>query len=240
MNNYPLRGGKSAYFEGGIRAASFVHSPLLPAHTAGSVLKGLVSLADWYATFCFLASVQPDDDAGDIATRRRARQHYGALPPPYGAGTFPIDSINLWPWLSGKNSTAPRQELVLGKMAGGSMIAAGGFKVVLASQTPDWWYGSYAPNCTDGNGAHPHNCEDGCLFHIDSDAGEHTNLKASQPARFAALKARLQAEQAVRESPLSSHSGVDSAGVLDGDSGACAAMETKWRGFFGAPHCRSH
>ena len=31
------------------RAASFVHSPLLPTHTAGTVATGLISLADWCA-----------------------------------------------------------------------------------------------------------------------------------------------------------------------------------------------
>jgi hypothetical protein len=230
------RGGKSAYFEGGVRAASFVHSPLLPSHTAGTVLSGLVSIADWFATICFLAGVDPSDDghmregAGAAASSshlRRTGHSDDPLPAPYGHGTFPVDSVNLWPWLSGANTSAPRQELVLGKMAGGSLIAAGGYKIVLGAQSPDWWYGSYAPNCTDGNGGHPFNCEDGCLFQINDDPGEHIDLKASQPSRFAELKAKLESAQAVTEAPITP---AQSEAAV---SAACVAMQTKWHGFFG-------
>ena len=61
------------------------------------------------------------------------------LPRPYGQGDFPIDSINLWPWLSAGpaksdyTNASPRHELVLGKMAGGALIAAGGWKVLISA-----------------------------------------------------------------------------------------------------------
>jgi hypothetical protein len=61
MNNYPLRGGKGGYFEGGVRVASFVHSPLLPAAVVGSTLDVTISVADWWATFVSLSGLEPVD-----------------------------------------------------------------------------------------------------------------------------------------------------------------------------------
>ena len=50
----------------------------------GTKLDGLVALADWYSTFAFLAGiVDPTDHAAAAA------------------GLPPIDSLNLWPYLSG-------------------------------------------------------------------------------------------------------------------------------------------
>jgi hypothetical protein len=211
------------------------------------------------ATLCFLAQVDPTDAGQNPAP---------SLPQPFAEGSFPIDSINLWPWLmssskssggggsggndedrssnrgrgSARNSTSPRQQLVLGKMTGGSLIAAGGWKIILGKQSPDWWYGPYAPNCTDGNGGHPDNCDDGCLFNIDNDPSEHVNLKAAQPARFAQLKALLDAETSAvgLQRPLTAAGpeGYDAHGIYDQvqlpeDHGACQAMDTVWGGFFG-------
>ena len=48
-----------------------------------------------------------------------------ALPRSYGQGDFPIDSLNLWPWLAGTVAHSPRRELVLGKMTGGALISQG-------------------------------------------------------------------------------------------------------------------
>ena len=63
-SNFPLRGGKLNFFEGGVRTAGFVNSPLLPAATAGSTYAGILHTCDWYATFSRLANAPlpaPDD-----------------------------------------------------------------------------------------------------------------------------------------------------------------------------------
>eukprot|EP01043_Picozoa_sp_COSAG02_P053435 COSAG02_NODE_5897_length_3954_cov_1.799274_3_plen_781_part_00 len=55
-SNTPLRGGKLNFFEGGLRTAGFVNSPLLPTAVAGSTYDGILHTVDWYATFAGLAS----------------------------------------------------------------------------------------------------------------------------------------------------------------------------------------
>jgi len=87
-NNLPLRGGKTSEFEGGIRLNSFVTGGFLPAKVRGTESDALMHLADWYGTFCFLAGVSQEDD---VAVKN-------SLPD--------VDSINLWPTLSGEAGAA--------------------------------------------------------------------------------------------------------------------------------------
>ena len=52
-DNFPLRSGKFTYFNGGIRGAAFVTSPLLSQ--PGVEYTGLLHLSDWMATLVNLA-----------------------------------------------------------------------------------------------------------------------------------------------------------------------------------------
>ena len=67
--------------EGGHRVSTFVSGPLLPPKMRGKKLDGLAAICDWYATVAALASIDAVDPS-----------------PPAVA---PLDSINLWPWISG-------------------------------------------------------------------------------------------------------------------------------------------
>ena len=93
--NYPMRGGKYSLFEGGIRANSFVSGGFLPASVRGTTLHGVLHIADWWATYCGLVGVDPADAEA------------AAQDPPLP----PIDSIDMWPLISGATTTSPRSEL---------------------------------------------------------------------------------------------------------------------------------
>ena len=100
-NNYPRKGGKFSDWEGGIRVAAFVSGGFLPAAVRGTKQAGLAAGWDWFATFCALAGVDPHD----------ARAAAAKLPP--------IDSLDLWPLISGENATSPRTRVVVGSNDGG-------------------------------------------------------------------------------------------------------------------------
>ena len=53
-NNYPLRGGKLTDFEGGIRAVTVVNGGYLPDARRGQVERGMMHIADWYDSLCFI------------------------------------------------------------------------------------------------------------------------------------------------------------------------------------------
>ncbi|XP_066985393.1 arylsulfatase B-like [Macrobrachium rosenbergii] len=52
-SNWPLRGGKGSFWEGGMRGPAMVHSPYL--RNAGSVTDQLLHVTDWYSTIVSIA-----------------------------------------------------------------------------------------------------------------------------------------------------------------------------------------
>ncbi|KAK7476921.1 hypothetical protein BaRGS_00031860, partial [Batillaria attramentaria] len=58
-NNWPLRGAKTTFWEGGTRGAGFVYSSSLLTKT-GYVNNGMMHAVDWFPTILHLAGVQPD------------------------------------------------------------------------------------------------------------------------------------------------------------------------------------
>ena len=82
--NWPYRGEKATWWEGGCRAVGFVHSALLPR--TGFTYHGLVHVTDWLPTFVHLAG-------GDV----------GSLPA--------IDGHDVWGSIT-TNTTSPRTELL--------------------------------------------------------------------------------------------------------------------------------
>ena len=79
-NSFPLRGGYTTNWDGGVRAPAFVNGGILPASVRGTQLGGehsYIHLADFFATFCALAGVSAVDE--------KAAAHH--LPP--------IDSLDM-------------------------------------------------------------------------------------------------------------------------------------------------
>ena len=92
-SNHPLKGGKMADWEGGVRVNAFLAGGALPMAARGTKLGALVHIADWYATFAALAGVDGTTD-----------------PEAASAGLPPIDSVNMWPLLN-STVTSPGQQV---------------------------------------------------------------------------------------------------------------------------------
>jgi len=123
-NNWPLRGGKYSLFEGGIKVAAFISGGLVPAKLRGTTNNGIVHVADWYATFAKLAGQDPTD-------------HRAAA-----AGLPPIDSLDVWPFLSGVETVSPRTSFPVGD----NCVVQGDWKLITTKTSPDFWQGPKFPN----------------------------------------------------------------------------------------------
>jgi arylsulfatase A-like enzyme len=96
-NNYPLRGGKYTFWQGGVRGVAFINSPLLPASTHGLKWNGLSHAVDMYTTIATLG---------------------GASAEMLSAGAVGPDGIDIWPSIVA-NTSSTRESLVLQMCSGG-------------------------------------------------------------------------------------------------------------------------
>jgi len=71
-------------WEGGVQVNTWASGGFIPALQCQTKKTRLIAGWDWYATYCALAGVDPTDEKAAKAN----------LPP--------IDSLNMWPYLSGQ------------------------------------------------------------------------------------------------------------------------------------------
>ncbi|XP_041480024.1 arylsulfatase B-like [Lytechinus variegatus] len=88
-NNWPLRGVKGTYFEGGIRGVGFVTSPLLSDEVKGTISTDLMHVTDWFPTLV--------EGVANVAL------NYSDLG---------IDGVNMWDVISQGESGDPDREIV--------------------------------------------------------------------------------------------------------------------------------
>ena len=165
-SNYPLRGSKHSFFEGGVRVNAFASGGLIPEKMRGKSTQGFIHIADWYTTFCKLAGVDASDS---------------------GPGKFPVDGMDIWPIINGETDKTPHDEIVLGynfedTHLGQGAIIAGNYKLIVGAQdsgcdTNRWTSMDYP--CSDGELAD--DCRDYCLFDIVKDPEERKDLSKSEP-----------------------------------------------------------
>ena len=160
-----------------MRVNAFAAGGAIPPARRGATEAGLIELSDWYATFVALAG---GDTADPVAQR---------------AGLPAVDGLDMWPLLSGANSTSPRQYVVMGSSDGTpqagnatvqGVLRADGWKLLLGKVENNWWTGPTYPNSStypSGN----FNCRDGCLFNVFTDPTEHNDVAADHPDIVAQL-----------------------------------------------------
>ena len=169
-NNYPLKGAKGTFFEGGVRALAFVNGGLLDENMRGRKTESFIHIADWYTTFCKLAGVDPSDS---------------------GPGKFPVDGQDIWPIIAGVNDTSPHAEIVLGyNFTGKGAIIVGDYKLIVGSQSSSvcasklWVSADYT---FEDVPPPPRPCRPYCLYNIMKDPRELNDLVEKEPEKLQEL-----------------------------------------------------
>ncbi len=180
-NNYPLKGGKWTDWQGGVRVNSFATGGYLPEKMRGEKTEGYIHIADWYSTFCALAGVDPTDE----------RAAKAKLPP--------IDSLNMWPLISGETSTSPRTDIPISN----NTLISGDYKILVGDVDQTGWTSPVYPNTTKPSGikAIEHCGTTGCLYNIKEDPEERTNLAENMPDVLKAMQVKLEQYAASRFNP---------------------------------------
>lgn len=191
-SNFPKRGGKLGLWQGGIVGVAWAAGGLVPASMRGQELRGMSSAFDFFATACSVAGVDPTD--------HRAK----------AAGLPPVDSLDLWPWISGERPESPRSVFVIGSWessppggGGGASrgvargIVAGNLTGVVGGVPDTTWKlvtGTLYQDCVPGpvfpNASSTviptdlaRQCGSrGCLFDLEADPGEETDVGKQYPA----------------------------------------------------------
>ena len=205
-NNYPLRGGKLTDWQGGIRVNAFVSGGYLPEKMRGQKTQEYIHIADWYATFCALAGVDPTDRVAAKAN----------LPP--------VDSLNAWPLISGENATSARNEIPISYC--NNTLISGDYKILTGEMLQAGWTGPKFPNSTSPHGGilQVKDCgDDGCLYDIRKDPEERQDLAKTMPDVLKQMQQRLEKQRATYFNP--------NRGTVW--PGACDVALNKYSGFWG-------
>ena len=211
-NNSPLRGSKYSEWEGGIRSVAFVSGGYLPQSRRGQKEFGMIAIADWYSTFCAIAGVEAADD--------RAAEY----------GLPPIDSLNVWPLISGQNMTSPRTQIAVSAKA----LISENLKYLGGNMSYASWPGSKYPNASSVQSpvksVHM-DCTKGCLFDVVQDMTEHIDIASEHQEIVEQMAKELEQQK------LSFYSndevGVDSCPKNISMECACWMAINHWNGYFG-------
>ena len=161
-SNFPLKGSKTTFFEGGVRALAFASGGLIPENMRGKSTDGFIHIADWYTTFCKLAGVDPSDS---------------------GEGKFPVDGLDVWPILTGDRTTTLHDVIALGyNYDETGAIISGNYKLINGSQGKGCDKLMWSPldyPCKDGPKGD--DCNPYCLYDIVNDPREEKDLSKEKP-----------------------------------------------------------
>ena len=158
MTNYPLKGGKGTMWEGGVKGAAFIYSPIFEnnpnKYKTGYRYKGMMHITDWYVTFAGILNKNID-----------------ILPD--------LDGYNMWKSLI-NNVTSPRNEFIVNidpLKNNQSGIRSGKWKL-LQNISDAQWCPLYDDDVIDYEYDDKNSIEiiDVALFDIENDPNERINL----------------------------------------------------------------
>eukprot|EP00401_Gymnodinium_catenatum_P075292 CAMPEP_0117504208 /NCGR_PEP_ID=MMETSP0784-20121206/24731_1 /TAXON_ID=39447 /ORGANISM="" /LENGTH=568 /DNA_ID=CAMNT_0005299557 /DNA_START=65 /DNA_END=1771 /DNA_ORIENTATION=- len=210
-SNAPLRGNKGSGWEGGVRVPAFVNGGMLPNAMRGRTLDGIVAIWDFFATFLGLAGVDPVE--------------------PNKLSPSPVDSYDMWPYLSGAIDVSPRTEIVFDHLmfnraeigacvnaagrkygnitqilpcSGTGALRVGDYKLMVGTFGYAGHYGQFSPNASwRPDLVHLTLCSltEPCLFNVTADIAEVHDLAAERPEIVAELLERFHAYDAEYHPP---------------------------------------
>jgi len=205
MNNFPLRGCKGGYFDGGMRAVGLLHGAGLAPSVVGTVSNQLHHVTDWLPTILTAVKQRVSEDK----TQRHA---VGTLAKAGEVPFKPGDGIDNWAALS-TGAASARSEIIHVVQAEGSVLQAhairsGDMKLLWhpagtdCSVTHPGWYPppgksyDYA-NFTIKCGQPPATLDlcteaEPCLFNITADPCEHRSIAKLHPQIVAELSQKIQ------------------------------------------------
>lgn len=186
-NNYPLRGVKDTLWEGGVRGTAFVWSRLLAK--PGRQSTQLMHISDWVPTLLSAAGQKVNDKE--------------------------LDGIDMWSSLS-NGGPSPRKEVLLNidHERGIYALRRGRYKLILGTTYNGDWDGWYPPEgdtsstrteeratsiCGPVPKVRTTCCQpmrSACLFNVEKDPCEYSNLADDKPEVVQRLMNRLKAVNA--------------------------------------------
>ena len=185
-SNWPLRGMKRSYFEGGVRVPAFVAGGALPVAARGKTVQGYIHIADWFATLSEVAGVPHEYEAASDVLQSGSIS-MAAFLEAGGEGTFPRTSMTLGAGDTG--NTVNFIEAVIHKE----------WKLINGSQPCTWsmYQAPLFPNMTSHQ-TDRFTASTECLhkktvflFNIRDDPNETTNLADENPGMLRKLFNRL-------------------------------------------------
>jgi leishmanolysin-like peptidase len=182
-NNYPFRGGKYTDFEGGVRTVAFLAGGVLPA-SAPKKVDGIVAIADWYATFAYLAGLSDHTDTKAAS--------FKTVPP--------VDGLNVWPMITGQAEEVKDRWVPFD-----DALIVGDYKLIKHDVAVNYDFSAEVGDMADDNGEcagfwpgpewpvkkgtsktslkgykDDVKCpEEGCLYHLKDDPSEEHDLSTS-------------------------------------------------------------
>ena len=185
----------------------------LPKDRIGAKESGLIHISDWYYTFCKLNNINPSDPNSKIYN----------LPN--------VDGMDIWPLISGINSTSPRNEIPVDY----NTLIMEPYKLLTGSSIQySGWTGVTFPNSSSPSNDIKkivQDCSHGCLYDINNDWTEHNDISSSNENIVNNMKNRL--NELKKTFYSNNETGINSCPSNITVECCCWIAQNKYNGFIG-------